>query len=130
MARETRSPARMACEGPSPTMKGGRYFHRSAGACPPRALGCADASDGEGNPLACAYGMRGPKPYDEEEGLSAALLHRDQEVSPTERHRLHQDREGFPTQIYETPQLNPSGIKNKNLTFFVKCGKINYGFVR
>ena len=30
---------------------------------PPRRLGCAD--DGEGNPLACACGMRGPTPYDE-----------------------------------------------------------------
>ena len=26
----------------------------------------------EGNPLACACGMRGPKPYDEGEGLFAA----------------------------------------------------------
>ena len=31
--------------------------------CSPRALD--DASDGEGNPLACACGMRGPKPYGE-----------------------------------------------------------------
>ena len=37
------------------------FFHRSAGACPPRSLACAD--DGEGNPLACACGMRGPSPY-------------------------------------------------------------------
>ena len=34
---------------------------RSAGACPPRLLECAD--DGEGNPLACTCGIRGPKPY-------------------------------------------------------------------
>ena len=48
------------------------------------------ANDGEGNPLASACGMRGPKPYDEG-GPSAAAppvgattqLHRDQEVSPT-----------------------------------------------
>ncbi len=63
MARETRSHARMASEGPSPTMKGGGLDTRSAGACPPRALECADA--GEGNPLGCAWGIRGPKPYDE-----------------------------------------------------------------
>ena len=42
-----------------------RFFHRSAGACPPRALDCACMHDGEGNPLACACGIRGPKPYDE-----------------------------------------------------------------
>ena len=57
--------------GPRPTMKGGR-FYRSAGACPPRPLDCAD--DDEGQVF--------PPPYDEG-GLSAALLHRDQEVSPT-----------------------------------------------
>ena len=27
------------------------------------------ANDGEGNPLACAWGIRGPKPYDEREAL-------------------------------------------------------------
>ena len=50
------------------------------------------------DPLACACGMRGPKPYDEggafcHRGLGrrAALLHRDQEVSPTG--------------IYEAPSL-------------------------
>ena len=41
-------PARMASEGPRPTMKGRRYFYRSAGACPPRSLDHAD--DSEGNP--------------------------------------------------------------------------------
>ena len=60
MARETRSDARVASEGPSPTVTHAVFF-RSAGACPPRALECAD--DGEGNPLACACGIRGPKPY-------------------------------------------------------------------
>ena len=80
MARETRSDARRASEGPSPTMKGGGLHNRSAGACPPRTLECAD--DGEGNPLACTCGMRGPSPYDEG-APSAARLHRDQEVSPT-----------------------------------------------
>ena len=38
MARDTLSHARMASEGPCPTMKGRRYFYRSAGACPPRSL--------------------------------------------------------------------------------------------
>ena len=28
--------------GPRPTVTGGRFFYRSAGACPPRALDCAD----------------------------------------------------------------------------------------
>ena len=49
MARGTRSDARVASEGPRPTVKGGR-FYRSAGACPPRALDCV--SDGEGQALA------------------------------------------------------------------------------
>ena len=49
--------------GPRPTMKGSSLAYRSAGACPPRSLDCAD--DGEGNPLGCACGIRGPKPYDE-----------------------------------------------------------------
>ena len=112
MARETRSDARVASEGPSPTMKGGGLHNRSAGACPPRALECAErwrgtgprptvthtvfyrsagacpprassyVDDGEGHPLGCACGIRGPKPYDEGR-LSAALLHRDQEGSST-----------------------------------------------
>ena len=69
MARGTRSHAHVACEGPRSTVKGRRFF-RSAGACPPRALECAD--DGEGNPLACACGIRGPTPYDEGE----AFFHR------------------------------------------------------
>ena len=51
-----------------PTMKG-TVFYRSAGACPPRSM------HGEGNPLACAGGMRGPKPCDE----GAAFFHRDVE---------------------------------------------------
>ena len=46
-----------------PTVREWRFF-RSAGACPPRALARAD--DGEGNPLGCACGIRGPSPYDEE----------------------------------------------------------------
>ena len=49
MARETRSHARVACEGPSPTMKGG-LDNRSAGACPPRSLDYA--RHGEGQALA------------------------------------------------------------------------------
>ena len=56
---------------PRPTMKG-RFFRRSAGACPPRALDYACTHDGEGNPLACACGnLRGPTPYGEG-GPSAA----------------------------------------------------------
>ena len=57
--------------GPRPTVRGGRFFHRSAGACPPRAqhrffhrsagacppraLGCA--RDGEGQALALRCGV-------------------------------------------------------------------------
>ena len=52
----------MARDRPSPYGEGG-VFNRSAGACPPRALDCAN--DGEGHPLACACGRRGPKPYGE-----------------------------------------------------------------
>ena len=43
-----------------------------------------NSNDGEGNPLGCAYGIRGPKPYDEGGPFCrrgprrrAALLHRD-----------------------------------------------------
>ena len=51
-------------------MKGRRYFHRSAGACPPRSFVAREMFQrcgwhGEGNPLACTCGMRGPKPYGE-----------------------------------------------------------------
>ena len=69
MARGTRSDARAAWRGtgPRPTVTHAVFFRR-AGACLPRALGCA--SDGEGNPLGCACGIRGPSPYDEG-GLSA-----------------------------------------------------------
>ena len=45
MARETLSHARVACEGPRPTMK--CRFSRSAGACPPRSLECAAAGEGQ-----------------------------------------------------------------------------------
>ena len=68
MARETLSHARVASEGPRPTMKG-TVFYRSAGACPPRSM------HGEGNPLAGACGIRGPSPY----GEGAAFFHRDVE---------------------------------------------------
>ena len=78
----------MARDRPSPYEKKRRSRCRSAGACPPRSLltpiicrARAPALDpfgsrrsrttemdprsrhGEGNPLACTYGMRGPKPY-------------------------------------------------------------------
>ena len=50
-------------EGQALALREGEAFfcHRSAGACPPRSL--AYPNDGEGNPLACACGIRGPKPY-------------------------------------------------------------------
>ena len=48
MARETRSDARVACEGPSPTVK--CRFFRGAGACPPRVSG--RPQHGEGQALA------------------------------------------------------------------------------
>ena len=38
MARATLSDARVASEGPSPTVKEAAFGHRSAGACPPRSL--------------------------------------------------------------------------------------------
>ena len=51
-------------EGQALALRGGGRFstqnpsrYRSAGACPPR------SQHGAGNPLACACGMRGPKPY-------------------------------------------------------------------
>ena len=49
MARGTRSPARVASEGPRPTVNG-TVFNRSAGACPPRSL------HGEGQALALREG--------------------------------------------------------------------------
>ena len=51
-------------------MKGNRFFSRSAGACPPRSLDCADT--GEGQALALREGVaffivaRGPVPRDAE----------------------------------------------------------------
>ena len=63
MARGTRSDARVASEGPRPTMKGGGFDNRSAGACPPRSLECAD--DGEGQVF--------PPHYDEIETGRARL---------------------------------------------------------
>ncbi len=36
MARGTLSHARVACEGPRPTVKGMAFSYRIAGACPPR----------------------------------------------------------------------------------------------
>ena len=57
MERGTRSHARVASEGPSPTVRGGGLDNRSAGACPPRSLECADASDGKGQaPRPTNYG--------------------------------------------------------------------------
>ena len=50
----------MARDRPSPYVKRRRFFHRSAGACPPRLLDCA-----------CGMARDRPSPYDEG-GLSAA----------------------------------------------------------
>ena len=55
-------------QAPRPTGQPALPPHRSAGACPPRSLDCA--RHGEGNPLGCACGIRGPS-YDERR-LSAA----------------------------------------------------------
>ena len=118
----------MARDRPSPYDEGG-VFYRSAGACPPRVLECAD--NGEGNPLACAYGIRGPKPYGEGrfsarsagacppraldsadahdgEGNPLACAYGIRGPKPYEEGRaflLHRDREGSPTRNYETPSL-------------------------
>ena len=61
----------MARDRPSPYGERRLFSTRSAGACPPRSLDCACMHDGEGNPLACACGMRGPKPYGERGIFSA-----------------------------------------------------------
>ena len=37
----------MARDRPSPYVKGRRFFYRSAGACPPRSLGCARHGEGQ-----------------------------------------------------------------------------------
>ena len=57
----------MARDRPSPYGEEG-VFYRSAGACPPRSL------HGEGNPLGCACGNRGPKPYDERKAASTTVV--------------------------------------------------------
>ena len=72
MARETLSHARVACEGPRPTVRGDVFYrnrsgYRSAGACPPRTSG--SPPHGEGQALALRCGWRffhrsaGPPPY-------------------------------------------------------------------
>ena len=66
------------------------FFHRSAVACPPRSLDCAD--DGEGNPLGCAYGIRGPSPYDE----GAAFFYRSAGACPPRSLDCADDGEGPP----------------------------------
>ena len=50
----------MARDRPSPYVKGRRFFHRSAGACPPRTLERAD--DGEGQGAVFFTVARGPVP--------------------------------------------------------------------
>ena len=69
MARETRSHARVACEGPSPTVKGGGLAYRSAGACPPRSLDlCGKRPQPRDTDVCCAArGMARdrPSPYGE-----------------------------------------------------------------
>ena len=74
MARETRSDARVASEGPRPTMKGGFL--------PPRPRQAR-------RPIALRLG-----------GLSYLI---ETGRSLLREHRLYQDREGFPTQSYEPP---------------------------
>ena len=69
--------------------KGAAFFHRSAGACPPRSL------HGEGNPLGCACGIRGPKPYGER-GPFFAL--REAWQFPNQPHRLLTDMHHLPHQ--------------------------------
>ena len=78
MARETRSDARVASEGPRPTVKGGFS--------PPVARGPVPRDRW----IARTMARDRPSPYDEGgafcrrcPGRRAALLHRDQEVSPT-----------------------------------------------
>ena len=61
-----------------------RHFYRSAGACPPRALGYTN--DGEGNPLACTCGIRGPKPYG------------------NENHHFHRSAGACPSRMSDRPQ--------------------------
>ena len=72
----------MARDRPSPYDERKALFYRSAGACPPQSLECADAGEGncEGSRLTMkgAFCRRCP-------GRRAALLHRDQEVSPTRK---------------------------------------------
>ena len=63
MARETRSHARVACEGPRPTGLGRLFGERRRTEHSPPYGVMGGGMHGEGNPLACACGMRGPSPY-------------------------------------------------------------------
>ena len=71
MARGTLSHARVACEGPRPTVKGDVPVPVARGPVPRDRCMARDR----------------PSPYDEG-GIFAALLHRDQEVSPTGKTEL------------------------------------------
>ena len=60
MARETLSHARVACEGPGPTVRGDvfcrdRSGYRSAGACPPRSSGRPEHGEGQALALRCGW---------------------------------------------------------------------------
>ena len=58
----------MARDRPSPYGNKSRFFHRSAGACPPRSLECARHGEGQALALRCGWRFfivaRGPVPRD------------------------------------------------------------------
>ena len=80
--------------------------YRSAGACPPRSFDDQGYSPfrslhGEGNPLACTCGIRGPKPYDAG-GPSAAAA-----PGGTPPYCIETRRSLLPNASkYETPSVN------------------------
>ena len=93
----------MARDRPSPYVKERRFFTVARGPVPRECW------------IARGMARDRPSPYDEGTAF----------FSPQRG-----DRPRDIKRFMKPAQLNPFGLKNKNLTFFVKCGKINYGFVR
>ena len=84
-----------------------RAFHRFQGPTDLKPAEISHQLHGEGNPLACAYGIRGPSPYGESGGLLPALYQDREEEIETGRARLpgKRKRPGSHETIFTTTEL-------------------------
>ena len=78
-----------------------RAFHRFQSPTDLKPAEISHQLHGEGNPLACAYGIRGPSPYGESGGLLPAPYQDREEEIETGRSRLRGE--------IETPEGSPTG---------------------